>query len=273
MDRHAHGKHNARLGHLWAAAPTKPTRKGQSAQDIERHLEEQHEKFSKLWLADDPGTAEAWTNLFLELRQQALRNGKHKRWLAENSYRFKAANVRARLKTFKLRTSTGTDWLELRHLREAPDAVLEALGNVLRHFVEHLIGPEQSYMVILDLIPKKSEGFRTTATFASHWRLLTSILFQDFRDYDVQAAEEFDTASPGRRPSRMILQRNLESAAFRAGGQDFGLALWDVAGFFEHVTPPTTEQAIKLQAEQLLQPNLPVFGHPAERVVRLEEWM
>ena len=129
-----------------------------------------------MWLADSEDADQAFFQLFQRLRALAVKSGLHAAWLEDHNHVFSAEAIWAKLCKFKKRTSTGTDWLNLFQLRSAPDAVLQSLGAALQQILIRLVGPSTSFEVILDLIPKKSGGFRTTATLASSWRLLTSIL-------------------------------------------------------------------------------------------------
>jgi hypothetical protein len=263
----------ASRGHKWAAAPLRAANAGDSLTEAEAHLESQLEKFASLWKVDDPGYQDAFLQAFLQLSDHAIQEGHLDRWLANNSDRFSPANIRRALWRFKARTSTGTDWVHLHQLRLAPDEVLEALGGILQQFVTHLVGPNLEVPVILDLIPKKtlpgaSPDFRSTATFASHWRILTSIMYADFEESDRVQAFEFDSALKGRSPTRMLLRRNVLAAIARAAGFHHGLVLWDITGFFESCQPNEIVRATKAGHLPAVATAISTFGHAQRRVMR-----
>ena len=193
---------NGRLGHKWSAAPLRAQPSSSSATDAAHHLQSPVEKISVLWKVGDIHTTEEFAKLFHQLRAEAICKGAPKEWIESNVHRFEPPYLRQCLKRFKPRASTGSDWLPLKPLRDAPDDVLAALGATLQQTAVHLVGPSVNLPVTLDLLEKKGSGFRTTATFASHWRLITSVLLEDYREFDKQQGLPFDTAMPGRSPSQ-----------------------------------------------------------------------
>ena len=263
-------KDNARLGHRWAAEPTKSDRRGESAADAVKHLDQQVRKFEQLWLADGPNECpkRAFAELFTKLRNVALQSGLHQTWLEDHAIKFQPESIGTKIRRFKKRTSTGTDWLELSKLRDAPDEVLESLGATLQQMAIHLVGPAHSFQVLLDLIPKKNDGFRTTATFASHWRILTAILFECFQCYDANAGFDFDSARAGQHPGRLIMQRSLEASAHRSAHLHHTLCLWDISGFFEHCNCESIGQAVTQEGLPLVASVISIFGHASARSIR-----
>ena len=130
-----------------------------------------------------------------------------------------------------------------------------------------LVGPATPHFVVLDLIPKKGNGFRTTATFASYWRIPTSILVDDFKRHDIANGEEFDSALSGHSPASLILHRSIVATIDKYNCKEHGLSLWDIASFFGSCTPEAIQEAVH-DGMPLVPTAMAAFGHALPRVIR-----
>ena len=63
------------------------------------------------------------------------------------------------------------------------------------------------------------------------------------------------------------MARCLEAAG-REPDTDHALVLWDIAGFYEHVSPDTIEQAVLEEGLPLVATTLSLFGHAEARIIR-----
>ncbi len=172
---------NSKLAHRLTNRPNTEYEVGQ-AKNLgladEDHLQDVEQKFKDLWRADEPEAHKEFAEAFVELRTQlsmARAKGLSPS-LQQLEALFDVPQVRRALAQFKSSTSTGVCRVALCDLQLAPDEVLSSLGHMLARIALLGIGPSECHWQLLDLIPKKSGGFRSVATMCSLWRIAAALL-------------------------------------------------------------------------------------------------
>eukprot|EP00930_Biecheleria_cincta_P058140 TRINITY_DN4398_c1_g1_i1.p1 TRINITY_DN4398_c1_g1~~TRINITY_DN4398_c1_g1_i1.p1 ORF type:complete len:2308 (-),score=303.29 TRINITY_DN4398_c1_g1_i1:73-6312(-) len=262
----------ASKGHRWANAPNLSLELGldsKGSYSSAGHLRDQECHFGVLWGSEDEHWRDDFRNAFSELRNKALACDSFPAWLETLKAKLCDGEVKKALTKFKANTSTGADSLNLKWMKSLPDKVLSELNGIILLFASHLVGPIQSMEVWLDLIVKKAAGFRTVATFPSLWRLMMAIISSDFRSWDSDHAEAFDTAVKNRSAGRQIMRRSMEVAIAKSKGQEHAQILWDIAGFYESVLPKQLAKAVVKENVPLQAATLSLWGHAAPRRFRL----
>ena len=169
------------------------------------------------------------------------------------------------------RISKGVCHLELQRLRQSPDEVLASLGKTLSRVAWISVGPADCHWQLLDLIPKKSGGFRSVATMCALRRVLFGLLAPYLRAWDSQRAVPGDTALAGASSADRVFLLNFRQAVARALGRSFGLLLWDQASFYETITPAQLLRAHVDMHMPVLPLTMAVWAHGAPRLFRYKE--
>ena len=233
---------NSKLAHRLTNRPNTEYEVGQAQYKglaDEDHLQDVEEQFRNLWRADEPDAHKEFALAFVELRTQLSRA--RAKGLSPSHQQLEALfdvpHVRRALAHFKSSTSTGVCQVALRDLRMAPDEILRSLGHMLARVAWLGIGPSECHWQLLDLIPKKSGGFRSVATMCSLWRIAAALLSPFLREWDAATALEGDTAKAGHGSLDRTFYLSLRDATNRALGRHTGILLWDQAAFYATKKP------------------------------------
>jgi hypothetical protein len=264
---------NGSKGHKWTNAPNTYAEMGQSSKgeySVTSHLDDQFFHFESLWASQDDSCNDEFVDSFATLRKVALANCDVQAWATKLKVKLRNGGLKSILARFKKRTSTGSCNVQLRFLQSLPPPVLDELIDVIVGLATNLSGPLEGNLVWLDLICKKSAGFRTVATFPSLWRILLAAAAEDFRAWDNATAAGFDTAVSARSTAKHVMRKSMDATVAKAQGKAHGLVLWDIASFYESVKPKVLLEAVIDEGVPLLPATLALWGHASARSLRLQ---
>jgi hypothetical protein len=120
----------------------------------------------------------------------------------------------------------------------------------------------------LSLLPKKLADYRTVATMNSLWRLLLAVLSEDLRQWDDEYAEEFDTAKKGSPIGCRVFAMGMDAAIASALNQCTAQVLWDIASFFEKITPGSMAAVHRRYRMPSLPLVMATWSHAAPRLMK-----
>ena len=92
------------------------------------------------------------------------------------------------------------------------------------------------------------------------------------RDWDSSVAVDFDSAVAGTSASSQVRKTAVQLSIAKAAGKEAASMLWDIATYYETISPATLAEAIVKRNMPPTPTVLSVWGRGAPRVITLKGW-
>ena len=137
---------------------------------------------------------------------------------------------------FRRGTSTGPDWLRVRHVADLSQGALQALCKIFERIEGVARWPSQLRSVIEVALPKKTGGARLIGVAPSIYRIWARMRYLDVRIILEKRLERPTlAAAPGRGASRTALEAAFATEAAIARGWVAASTAVDMKQFYEHI--------------------------------------
>lgn len=184
---------------------------------------------------------------------------------------FTPEEIRTAAKSFKVKTSIGTDNWSFRKLLLMPGTVLQPLG-VLLATIRHMAAPPlQMLLNMLAILPKKTGDTRTVAIASTIYRLLMQLDHAPMDGYKSKNAFIIDSAKKGASAVTSAEDRaSMAELAHLSGMRTYTL-LWDISKFFDSIQLPSLIAEAKATHFPVHQLALSLTVHSAPRRLRFRK--